>query len=98
MFADDVALISDTSVGLQRQLNILQDFCSTSHLKVNIHKTKLMLFKRGGRLSRLEKWYYNNTELQTVNSFSYAGVTFTPQLSLNSMATEMTLKGKRVLQ
>jgi hypothetical protein len=48
MFADDIALISDTIVGLQKQLNLLQQFCISSKFVVNIEKTKVLVFKRGG--------------------------------------------------
>ena len=48
MFADDIALLSDTVAGLQRQLNILYDYCLTSKLYVNIAKKKVLVFKRGG--------------------------------------------------
>ena len=52
MFADDIALISDTVIGLQMQLNCLHQFCITSKLVVNIDKTKVLVFKRGGQLAR----------------------------------------------
>jgi len=45
MFAEDIALIADTLVGIQRQLNILYDFCQRSKLVVNTTKTKRMVFK-----------------------------------------------------
>jgi hypothetical protein len=57
MFADDVALLADTVVGLQRQLNLLYDFCTDFYLTVNISKTKVVVFKNGGRLATNEKWY-----------------------------------------
>ena len=44
----DIALLSDTVAGLQRQLNILYDYCLTSKLYVNIAKKKVLVFKRGG--------------------------------------------------
>ena len=52
MFADDIALIADTLVGLQRQLKRLYDFCQRSKVVVNITKTKIMVFERGGALAR----------------------------------------------
>ena len=39
MFADDVALMSDTVVGLQRPLNALHTFCTDWQLEVNTQKT-----------------------------------------------------------
>jgi len=82
MFADDIASIADTVVGLQRQLNILYDFCQRSKLVVNITKTKKMVFKRGGVLARSEKWTFNNCKIEVVNGFTYIGLFFTNRLSM----------------
>ena len=97
MFADDLALLSDTVVGLQRQLNILYEFCDKNKLKVNEAKTKVVVFKNGGILSRHEAWTYNNVNLDVVNKFCYVGLTFTRQLSLPTMVHELCVKGKRIL-
>ena len=50
MFADDVALISDTVIGLQRQLSTLVEFCTEYEINVNVNKTKVVVFKRGGHV------------------------------------------------
>ena len=42
MFADDNACISDTISGLQRQLNVVNTYCQTYKLTVNVEKTKIM--------------------------------------------------------
>ena len=97
MFADDIACISDTVSGLQKQLNILSNFCSNNRLKVNTQKTKVMVFKNGGSLSSREKWTYNEIILETVNGFSYVGVYFTNRLSLYKMAEAMSIKAQRIL-
>ena len=64
---------------------------------VNIIKTKVMVFRRGGMLSRREKWKYNGKILEVVNGFQYVGLMFSTQLSLHRMAIELATKGKRVL-
>jgi hypothetical protein len=91
MFADDLALLADTAVGLQRQLNLLSDFCNTNKLKVNESKTKIVVFKNGGILSRHESWIYNTVKLDVVNSFCYVGLSFTRQLSLSGMVNELCI-------
>ena len=40
LFADDIALISDTISGLQKQLDILLKYCKEYKMIVNIIKTK----------------------------------------------------------
>ena len=56
MFADDLALISDSVVGLQKLLNILYRFCSDRGMIINIVKTMIVVFKKGGMLARNETW------------------------------------------
>ncbi|KAL4218657.1 hypothetical protein ACF0H5_021246 [Mactra antiquata] len=56
---DDTASVFDTIIGLQRQLNCLNDFCKEYKLVVNTDKTKIMVFKNGGQLSRHEHWHYS---------------------------------------
>ena len=97
MFADDVALLSDTVLGLQKQLNALHQFCIESELKVNINKTKVLVFRKGGVLSHREKWFYNGSQLDCVSGFSYVGVYFTQTLSMYKMAEQNALKGRKVL-
>ena len=83
MFADDVALIADTVCGLQRQLNALQIFCKDNLLNVNTKKTKIVIFRNGGRPSSKEKWLYEGNELLIEQSFTYVGITFSSARSLS---------------
>ena len=53
--ADDLALLSSTSVGLQNQLNQLSRMCEERLLKINIEKTKVMIFRKGGHLGKKKK-------------------------------------------
>ena len=56
LFADDVALalVSYFVVGLQNQLNVLVGACAKTGLKVNLNKTKVMVFRKGKHLEALE--------------------------------------------
>ena len=95
MFADDVALIADTVIGLQRQLFVIQEFCDDYNIYVNTTKTKILVFKNGGKLANQEQWSYKDTNLEVVNGFHYVGLLFTTQMSLNRMANDLAFKGKK---
>ena len=96
-FADDLALISDTVIGLQRLLNLLHNFCKVKDLIVNTIKTKVMVYRNGGMLAKTEHWTYGGEVLEVVLCFTYLGLSFTRQLSLTQMACEQAIKGKRIL-
>ena len=97
MFEDDIALIADTVVGLQRQLKGLNDFYQRSKRVVNIRKTKLMVFERGGALARSEKWTFNNCKIEVINGFTYVGLLFTNILSMYQITDAMSGKAKKAL-
>ena len=60
-------------------------------------KTKVVVFKNGGRISYHERWYYDGNLLEVVNCFMYVGFTFTMLLSLHRMSSDLAKKGKHVL-
>ena len=97
MFADDIALLSDTIAGLQRQLNILYDYCLTSTFYVNIAKTKVLICKRGWSIANIESWTYASSKLEIVNGFPYVGLYFSNRLSLYNMSENMARKSKVAL-
>jgi len=64
-------------------INRLQQYCFRWNLVLNKDKSKIMVSRKGGRLSRNEKWYYGEDPIQIVNEYKYLGVTFTLTLSLS---------------
>ena len=97
MFADDVALSADSVLGLQRKLDSLHQFCTRTGLQVNIAKSKIMVFRKRGKLAMKERWSYAGSLIDVVQSFTYVGVCFFPSLSFTKMAYENATKGKRAL-
>ena len=97
LFADDVALLSTTPAGLQNQLNILQTCCENMQLNVNIDKTKVMVFRKGGFLAKHEQWYFNGTKLEVVNKYCYLGFNFTTKISAKIGTEHLVTKGKRAV-
>ena len=43
-YADDILILSKSAIGLQRSLDILDRFCNTWNMKVNIEKNKVHYF------------------------------------------------------
>ena len=78
MFADDMAIFSETRKGLQKGLDDLYAYCCKWGLKVNILKTKIMIFRKGGRLGPNDKWTFDNQLVEVVPAFKYLGCFFNP--------------------
>ena len=51
-YADDIVLVGETIIQLQRKINILEKFCSKYGMEVNVDKTKVMVFRNGGKTEK----------------------------------------------
>ncbi len=78
IYADDIAILATSQEQLQKGLDTLYNYCQKWKLTVNTKKTKILIFRKGGRLPANLKFYYNNLEIEIVTKFSYLGVVFTP--------------------
>jgi len=76
LYADDLVMLSKTQQGLQHQLNKLNLFCNNSKLKVNIDKTKIMIFNNGGKRMSKYKFYFQDKKLENVKTYKYLGLLF----------------------
>ena len=94
MFADDIALLSDTVPGLQNQLNVLQRVSDCLGLVVNAEKTKVVIYRMGGHVAKHEKWFLGNERLEIVNSYRYLGMMLSTKLSSTSAHTELVHRAK----
>ena len=74
LFADDAVILSDSIQGLQSSLNYLEMYCNKWNLSVNIDKTKIVVFRKGGILDRNECWTYAGVNIEIVNCFNYLGI------------------------
>jgi hypothetical protein len=48
LFADDLAIASSTSCGLQKKIELVEQYCKNWNLKYNLSKSKIIAFKKGG--------------------------------------------------
>ncbi|XP_039276148.1 uncharacterized protein LOC120349696 [Nilaparvata lugens] len=94
LYADDIALISDSPVGLQYMINNLERYCEMWNLKVNLDKSKIMVFRNGGKLAGCEKWTFKNEQIECVNRYKYLGVVLTPTLNFEAHLKEKSDKAK----
>ena len=77
LYADDIIVMATTASDLQKALDILENYCTRWKLTINIIKTKIVIFRKGGRLPLNVKYTYKGVDIEIVNKYSYLGVLFT---------------------
>ena len=97
LFADDIVLIADTVFELQKKLNVLQETAFRLGLIVNMDKSKVVVFRKGGPLAAHEKWFIGNNQLLVVNQYCYLGLIFSSTLSSNIMMSNLAVRGRTAL-
>jgi exonuclease III len=98
MYADDVAILSYSQVGLQNALNILDGFCHEQGLTVNLQKTQVVVFNDRStkeQYSSKYKMYYRSSHIDTVESYCYLGVIFHRSADFKQAIDKLTLAAKR---
>ena len=75
MYADDIVLFSTSLEGLQQRLNGLDQFCKEWCLDLNVSKTKILIFNKGGKLIK-NTLYFDKDCLECVQHYRYLGVYF----------------------
>ncbi len=75
LYADDTVVIADTPAKLQVALNSLDAYCDMWKLKVNVDKTKIVIFSK--RKTKLQPVFtYQGNAIEILSEFKYLGVVF----------------------
>ena len=97
MYADDIALVSDSVADLQKKIDCLEQYCAKWGLSVNMGKTKVVVFKNGGFLKRSERWFYAGKQIVVESSYSYLGVIFGSTLNWSRCVENLSGKALKAV-
>ncbi len=75
LYADDIVLLAKNEKDLQTSISGLERYCKKWGMLVNIDKTKIVVFNRGGKIVNTNI-VYENTIINSVDSYKYLGVKF----------------------
>lgn len=94
-YADDIAVVAETAEELAGMIRAAERFAGENNMEINAVKTKVMIFRRGGRRKVEEKWHINGNQIEVVNSFKYLGFWFTTRNSYETHIRKMAGKAQR---
>lgn len=94
LYADDLIIFATDRIDLQRKLNCLQHYCEENKMAVNVLKSKIIKFRRGGRLARQDTFQYNNEEMATCGEYNYLGILFSSRGVFYKASEQALSKGR----
>ena len=98
LYADDLILLSESEHGLQRCLDKLSCYAKKWQMRINIKKTKAIIFNKGGKIFRSE-FKLGNQAIQVTDSVIdvYLGITLTLSGSFSLAQKKLYNKATRSL-
>ena len=79
LYADDSVKMAVNEHDMQRNLDLMNEYCICNKLKANFSKTKMMVFARSKTRIRnigLRTFKFGNTDLDQVEDYIYLGICF----------------------
>ncbi|KAL1114886.1 hypothetical protein AAG570_007710, partial [Ranatra chinensis] len=73
LYAEDLVLLAVHPSVLQKMTNRLEQYCGVWNLAINLSKSRVVVFRKGGRIGDIKQNY-------NANEYNYLGIIFTPKL------------------
>jgi hypothetical protein len=70
LFADDFPTASFRNYGIQKKFELVDQYIKNRNLKCNLRKSKLMVFKKGGKLKASGGWRMSGQNSGVVDNFN----------------------------
>ena len=93
-YADDLVLLSEREDDMREMIGAFYRYTVKKKLTVNTSKSKMMVFSRGGRMSK-NKWCFGGSLVEEVKYFKYLGFNFQSSGKYNKHMEAMNIIGKR---
>ena len=97
LYADDLILLSQSENGLQKCLDRLNCYLKKWKMKINIKKTKIIVFNKSGKIFKGQKFKIGKQSIQITDSYVYLGITFTSSGSFSLAQKKFFKKATRSL-
>jgi hypothetical protein len=94
LFANNLVLTLKSEVGLQQQLDTLQQFCVDRGLIVNVEKTKAMVFNS---VDPCQEFVFKGDAIESVQTFKYLGILLETTPNLDSAMEHLSAASRHSL-
>ena len=96
LYADDTIILAESPQQLQLALNSVRKYCTENFLKVNLTKTKVIIFSRG-KVRNIPEFFYGEEKIDIVDDYVYLGVTFNYNGSFTKAITKQIEQARKAM-
>ena len=97
LYADDIVFLTENETDLQKVLNVLNIWCITNKLTVNLNKSKIVHFRTPSVPKSKYCFAYGGNTVEIVSNYTYLGLLFTEVFNYEAMAKAVSKSASRAL-
>ena len=97
LYADDIALISESEDSPQRMLDVVNNWCQKWQLNINCTKTEIIQFRKMSENESEFEFKIGNNIIQKVNRYKYLGVELNYCLNFTETVNTLATASSRSL-
>ena len=94
LYADDTLVLAESAAQLKKALNGLNSYCNKWALKVNLDKTKVIIFSKG-KIRKHKSFAFGNNTVDVVEDYVYLGTTFNYNCKFDKAKKKQVLQAKK---
>jgi len=72
-YADDLVLLAKNEESMNETMKRLERYLRSKNLQLNVEKSKMLCFRKGGGRRRRTKWRWKGKRIEEVTEFKYLG-------------------------
>jgi hypothetical protein len=96
LYADDIVLLAYTPFELQKKINVLSKYFAENSLKINLTKTKFIIFSKRKDNSK-PRIVWRDEIIERVTKYTYLGVPISENLKFKDAKLHFTKKAEKAL-
>jgi hypothetical protein len=72
-YTDDLMVLAREEKGMKEMLGSMEKYMRRKKLTVNVEKSKMMVFRKGGGRRKINEWRWEKDKIEEVKEFKYLG-------------------------
>jgi len=97
-YADDLVLLAKNEESMKETMERLERYLRNKNLQLNVEKSKMLCFRKGGGRRRRTKWRWKGKRIEEVIEFKYLGYVIKKNGGDDGQIRELKKKGNIVIR
>jgi hypothetical protein len=96
-YADDLVVLAREEKGMKEMLGSMEKYMRRKKLTVNVEKSKMMVFRKGGGRRKINEWRWEKDKIEEVKEFKYLGYVMNERNTAAAHVRELVKKANKII-